>query len=106
MNSKNSTELKKQIEWVIKYWLSKQVDYEELNFFYNYELHQDEFSDFVMSEICKKIHELKKSHHKQTYTRQRYARDGFYTSDAWKEETHKVKNMKDEDRYKVHKVNF
>lgn len=105
MYSKNKTNLKKQIEWIVRYWLSKQEDHEELNFFYNYELHQEELSEFIMTEICNRIHELKKAGRKQEYTRQRYNRDGFYHSDSYKEQAEKIHKTNDE-RYKIHKVNY
>jgi hypothetical protein len=106
MNSTNKTNLKEQLVWILDKWLEHQDDYEKLNFFFNYEFHGEELTDYIETRIIKKIHSLEKEYRKQKFTRQRYARDNFYTSDAWKEETHKVKNMKDEDRYKVHKVNF
>ena len=105
MYSKNSTSLKKQLEWLIKYWLSKQVDHEELNFFFMHELHSEEIAMHLDTEISKKIHDLKKQARQQTYTRQRYARDGFYHSDSYKEQAEKIRKTDDE-RYQVHKVNY
>lgn len=103
MNSTNKTNLKEQLVWMLDKWLEHQDDYEKLNFFFNYEFHSQELADYLETRIIKKIHSLEKEYRKQKFTRQRYARDGFYNSESYKEQKEK---MNPEDRYKVHKVNF
>lgn len=106
MYSGNKTNLKQQLEFLIKFWLEKQDNFEELSFFFHHEYHEEQTERFLSNEICKRIAQLKKESRKQEYTRQRYSRDGFYNSEAWKQESEKVKNMKDEDRYRVHPMRF
>ena len=75
----------------------------KLNFFFNYEFHREELADYLETRIINKIHALEKEHRKQKFTRQRYARDGFYNSESYKEQKEK---LDPEDKYRVHKVNF
>ena len=103
MNDTNKTNLKQSLVWILDKWLEHQDDYEKLNFFFNYEFHAEELSDYLENRIIKKIHALEKEHRKQKFTRQRYARDGFYNSESYKEQKEK---LDPEDRYKFHKVNF
>jgi len=103
MNSTNKTNLKEQLVWILDKWLEHQDDYEKLNFFFNYEFHSQELADYLETNIIKKIHSLERDYRKQKFTRQRYARDNFYTSDSYREQKEK---MNSEERYKVHKVNF
>lgn len=103
MYSKNKTNLKDQLAWLIDYWVSKQENYEELNFFYEQEFHGKEFIDHLRRKLLDKIFELERIQKKEEFKRKRYARDGFYASEAYNEQKEKLKS---DDRYKVHKVNF
>lgn len=103
MNDTNKTNLKQSLVWILDKWLEHQDDYEKLNFFFNYEFHREELIDYLETRIIKKIHALEKEHRKQKFTRQRYARDGFYNSESYKEQKEK---LDPEDKYRVHKVNF
>lgn len=101
MYNSNKTNLKQQLEFVIKFWLDKQENHEELSFFFHHEYHEEQTERFLSNEICKKIAELKQQNRKQEYTRQKYSRDGFYNSESYKEQKEKV-----DERYKVHPMRF
>ena len=103
MNDTNKTNLKQSLVWILDKWLEHQDDYEKLNFFFNYEFHREELADYLETRIITKIHALEKEHRKQKFTRQRYARDGFYNSESYKEQKEK---LDPDDKYRVHKVNF
>jgi len=105
MNDTNKTNLKEQLVWILDKWLEHQDDYEKLNFFFRYEFHGQELTDYLCARISRKIIDLKKDYDKQEYTRQRYNRDGFYHSDSYKEQAEKIHKTNDE-RYKIHKVNY
>lgn len=105
MNDTNKTNLKEQLVWILDKWLEHQDDYEKLNFFFRYEFHRQELTDYLGARISRKIIDLKKDYDKQEYTRQRYNRDGFYRSDSYKEQAEKIHKTNDE-RYKIHKVNY
>lgn len=103
MYNGNKTDILEQIEFAINYVVSKQTDYDKLDFFYHHEMHQGKIANMICEKFCEKMIELED----KKDNRKTEKKGNFWKSEAYKETEESIRIKKaNKNEYPIFKVNF